>query len=339
MKLALKMTPQRSTQYTNMVKVLAIPELLVSPLGPAIESAVPVVLAGQGYILVTLDESRLRTPEQLNVLYRLGAISEAYEYYERIDAVQGPLLRPLEPDFTPFVPREIVETRRYKGKTNEIFTHVLLNIAIFSGSYSDQYTRRLRILDPLAGGATTLFQALLMGYDAFGIEITRRDIETTVVFIKQFLNSEHVPYKELDERRRKAGQRYQFEIGPRHNTRLLVLACGDAREADMHMREVPGGARMHAIVGDLPYGIQHFGEIASLLSEALPVWEQMLLPGGTLALAWNATRIERAMMVEYIERHSRLRVRNEPPYTQFAHTVDRVIKRRDVVVGVLAEEA
>jgi hypothetical protein len=27
-------------------------------------------------------------------------------------------------------------------------------------------------------------------------------------------------------------------------------------------------------------------------------------------------------------------VRNEPPYTQLAHTVDRVIKKRDVLIAV-----
>ena len=100
------------------------------------------------------------------------------------------------------------------------------------------------------------------------------------------------------------------------------------------MREVPGGPRMHAVVGDLPYGIQHFGEIAGILRKALPVWESMILPGGTLALAWNATRIERANMVELVEQDTHLKVRNDPPYTQLVHTVDRVIKRRDILVGV-----
>ena len=91
---------------------------------------------------------------------------------------------------------------------------------------------------------------------------------------------------------------------------------------------------MHAVVGDLPYGIQHFGEIATLLVKALPAWAGLLLPGGTLALAWNATHIERAALVALVEQHTSLRVRNDEPYTQLAHTVDRVIKRRDVLVAV-----
>ena len=71
-----------------------------------------------------------------------------------------------------------------------------------------------------------------------------------------------------------------------------------------------------------------------MLHKALPVWENMLLPGGTLALAWNATRIERPEMVELVEQRTHLKVRDDAPYTQLVHTVDRVIKRRDVLVAV-----
>jgi hypothetical protein len=334
MKLALKITPQRSTQYAHMAEALAIPELLASPLQAAIDDVTPVMLAGQGYLLAALDETRLSSPALLNILARMGATGEVYEYFERIGSVPGPLLRPLELDFTPFVPLEMTEARRYKGKTNEIFTRVLLNVALFAGDYRERCTERLRILDPLAGGGTTLFQALIYGYDAFGIELSKQDVETTAVFVKQFLAGAHIPCKVVDERGRKAGRRYQLEIGPRGKTRLLVLAHGDAREAHLHLRDVAGGPRVHAIVADLPYGIQHFGDIATLLRQTLPVWEGLLLPGGTLALSWNATRIERAEMIGLIEQCTQLHVCNEPPYTQFAHTVDRVIKQRDIIVGV-----
>lgn len=333
MKIALKITPQRSTQYANMADVLAAPELLASPLGSTMQDISPVTLAGQAYLLATLDET-LSPGAIMPILSRLGATSEVYEYFVQLGDIQGPLLRPMEPQFTPFLPIEMAEVRRYKGKTNELFTQVLLNIALFAGAYAHQFTDRLRILDPLAGGGTTLFLALAGGHDAFGIELERQDIETTAVFIRQYLHSEHIPFKELDERGRRAGRRYQFEIGHKKATRVLVLAHGDTHEANLHMQEVPGGPRMHAIVGDLPYGIQHFGEVAALLQQALPVWEQLLLPGGTLALAWNATRIERASMVELVEQYAHLKVRNDPPYTQLAHTVDRVIKKRDIVVAV-----
>jgi hypothetical protein len=411
MKIALKITPQRSTQYANMAEILAAPELLASPLGPLITAITSVTLAGQGYLVAALrgdfpgegdasvltppastgrglfpDEGDASVPTPLittpaptgrgdfpgegdasvptppasapaatgrgldegasyaanssiltnimPILSRLGATSEVYQYFDALGEVEGPLLRPLEPQFTPFVPLEMAEIRRYKGKTNEIFTRVMLNIAIFASAYAGQYTGRLRILDPLAGGGTTLFLALAGGYDAFGIELERQDIESTAVFIRQFLRSEHISFKELDERSRRAGRRYQFEIGRKGATRVLVLAHGDTAQANLHLQEVQGVPRVHAIVGDLPYGIQHFGEVAAMLQKALPSWEQVLLPGGALALAWNATRIERANMVALLEEYTQLRVRNEPPYTQLVHTVDRVIKKRDIVVAV-----
>src|SRR2546423_350466 len=177
MKLALKNTPQRSTQYAHMAAALAIPELLASPLGVAIDDVASITLAGQGYLLATVNDERCAVPTLQQLLPRLGATSEAYTYFEQIGTVQGPLLRPLEPLFTPFVPLEMAETRRYKGKTNELFTRVLLNVALFAGRWSDHSNDRLRILDPLAGGATTLFLALADSHDAFGIDIERQDVE------------------------------------------------------------------------------------------------------------------------------------------------------------------
>jgi hypothetical protein len=337
MKLALKITPQRNTQYANMAEKLAEPELLASPLGETITGVEQTRLAGQEYLLAKLSDERAEAEllgAWAGLLPRLGTVSEGYEYFARLAEIEGPLLRPIEPRFTPFVPLEMAEVRRYKGKTNELFTRVLLNIAIFAGAYREQFAGRLRVLDPLAGGGTTLFLALASGYDAFGIEQNRQDVETTEVFVRQYFHSEHVTYKELDEKGRRAGRRYQFEVGRKGETRHLVLVHGETAQAAQHLQEIPGGPRVHAIVGDLPYGIQHFGEIADLLNQALPVWERLLMPGGTLALAWNATRIERTALCQLVEARTALRIRNEPPYTQLEHTVDRVIKKRDVVVAV-----
>src|SRR5579872_2259245 len=109
MKLALKITPQRSTQYANMTETLAAPELLASPLGPAVTQIEPTKLAGQDYLLVTFDEQKtsLALPDMLPILSRLGATSEIYEYFEQIGETPGPFLRPLSPQFVPFVPLEM----------------------------------------------------------------------------------------------------------------------------------------------------------------------------------------------------------------------------------------
>src|SRR5260221_8310791 len=117
--LALKIRPQRTTQYADMTEKLAAPELLASPLGAAIEQIDPVTLAGQGYMVVTIDEERIvpPCPALVDILPRLGATSEAYEFFEHIGDVAGPLLRPLEKVFMPFFPFEKAQVARHKSKT------------------------------------------------------------------------------------------------------------------------------------------------------------------------------------------------------------------------------
>ena len=39
-------------------------------------------------------------------------------------------------------------------------------------------------------------------------------------------------------------------------------------------------------------------------------------------------------MLDLVEKYTHLCVRSDPPYTQFEHTVDRVIKKRDILVAV-----
>src|SRR5258708_13546306 len=184
-KLALKIRGERTDQYADMAEKVGAPELLASPLGAAIKQIAPVTLAGQGYMGVTIDEESIvpPCPALVDILPRLGATSEAYEFFEHIGDVAGPFLRPLETVFTPFIPLVIAEVRRYKCKTNVCCTRVLLNIAIFAGAYSNQFTERLRVLDPLAGGGTTLFLALAPVYDAFRIQHQRPNVKTADAFL------------------------------------------------------------------------------------------------------------------------------------------------------------
>ena len=208
---------------------------------------------------------------------------------------------------------------------------MLLNLALFAGAFADRLETRLRVLDPLAGGGTTLFLALAAGHDAFGIEQAKRDVETTAEFVRAFCREARIPHSEVHD---KAKRRYRFELGPRADQRHLVLAQGDAREADALLHDAPGGARFHALAADLPYGIQHGGAASELVAESIGAWERTLLPGAAVALAWDATRLDRDVLRAAIEGNSALAVRDDGPYADLEHRVDRVIKRRDVIVAV-----
>jgi SAM-dependent methyltransferase len=327
MRIALRIAPQHSTQYADMTRRLAAPELLASPAATSMTSVQNVQLGGADYLVADLLAGE--TPEGLMpILTRLGATQGVFELLD------GPLLRPVEPTAVPHVPIEMAEARRYKGKTSEVFSRVLLNLALFGGAFADRLESRLRILDPLSGGGTTLFLALAAGYDAFGVEQDRRALETTVAFVREFCREERLSFSEVHE---KANRRHRLEIGPRDDRRLLVVAQGDTRTADVLLADVPGGARFHAIAADLPYGIQHDGAANTLVAESAAAWERTLHPGGALALAWDATRLRREALAAAIESGSSLVVRDDEPYASFEHRVDRVIKRRDVIVAVKPE--
>ena len=330
MQLALLIAPQRNTQYGNLARFLALPELHASPLGSRLVAWERRRIGRQDWLLVDIT-GELDQPDY-DVLDRLGTIGAVFEWFDDVAGLVGPLLRPLTSRWTPFATVELVEARRYRGKTNELFTSVLLNLALFASDWGESLAEHLRILDPLAGGGTTLFAALTRGYDAVGIEQEKNDIDTTDAYVRQFFRELGVPCQRLEERVRGVGRRILFTIGRRPETRLLGLVHGATFATPALLDGLPGGARFHAVVADLPYGIQHQGQVRHLLEEGVPAWADTLLPGGALALAWDASSLRRTAAITLIEQHFGLRVLDEAPFNVLEHAVDRQIKHRDVLI-------
>jgi hypothetical protein len=322
-----QIAPQRSTQYAQLASTLAPHELQLSPLNEAISSIEPIHLGGQEYLKLTLNAAP--DSRQLAEMGMLAMTSSVFEYHERIGDETGPFLRPLESPFQPFVSPELMLTRRYRGKTNEMFTHFMVNIARYSSAFAHRPWPTLRVCDPLAGGGTTLLTALMLGADVVGVEQNKQDVTTTVAFLRDYARQEKITCKVKEERVRKLGQRWWLTIGG-DNPREFVYALGETRQAD---QLIAGFKNPHLIVTDLPYGIQHQGALIDLLEDVLPVWTKMLSEGGALVFAWDSTRMPRDEMSYLVESASDLVVLNDPPYNQLAHQVDRVIKRRDVIVA------
>ena len=321
-----QIAPQRSTQYTALARDLATPELQLSPLGRYLTNIELVTLGGQDYLRCTLTQEP--TAAQLRELGMLAMTSAFFLYYDRIGEVAGPWLRPLETGFEPVLPPDLMATRRYRGKTNELFTHFLCNVARFSSDFADQPWSNLFLLDPLMGGGTTLFTGLVLGAQVAGIEQDTEDVKSTAAFLSQYLQQERISHRMQPERLKKLGLRWSFALGKKEN-RQCLLVNGDTLQAPALLP----GFKPHLIVTDLPYGIQHQGQLMDLLSQALPVWVSLLRPGGALVLAWDATRFPRTTMVESVSSVAHLTVYNNPPYDQLEHSVDRVIKARDVLVA------
>jgi predicted RNA methylase len=321
-----QLAPQRSTQYSDLVSVLAPHELQLSPLGQQISNLTPVELAGQSYL--HFDLPVLPTPEQMNELGQLATISVIFECVEQLGDQPGPWLRPLDSGFKPQLPPELAAARRYRGKTNELLSHFLCNLARYSSKFVGQPWSELRVLDPLAGGGTILFAALILGGEVAGVEQDEQDVRTTVAYVRQFCQEAGIACRVQEERLRKVGRRTTLMLG-KNPPRRCILAQGNTDQAAALIT----GFKPHFVITDLPYGIQHSGPLVDLLTRGLPVWASLLPQGGTLTYAWDATRFTRAEMVSLVETTAPLVVLNTPPYDQLAHRVDRVIKRRDILVA------
>lgn len=323
-----QIAPQRSTQYTNLAHQLAPHELAISPVGRLITAMTPVTLGGQAYLKCELRDGL--SEEDFRELAWLSMTSAFFQWYDRLADLDGPFLKPLDVRWTPALPRDLIATRRYQGKTNEMFTHFLCNLARFSSDFAQTPWPELRLFDPLCGGGTTLFVGLVLGASVAGIETHKKDVHSTAVFLKQYANEQQIPYTVKDERlKRLNATRWWFTLNENPPQRCFLVK-GDTMQAP---ELIAGFKHPHLIVADLPYGIQHKGALRDLLRDALPGWVSVLIPGGALALAWDATRFSRERMMAVLNEQERLTVLNDPPYDHLAHRVDRVIKHRDVIVA------
>jgi hypothetical protein len=149
-----------------------------------------------------------------------------------------------------------------------------------------------------------------------------------VAYVRQFCHEARISCRVQEERLRKIGRRTTLTLG-KTPPRRCVLAQGKTEQS----AALTTGFKPHFIITDLPYGIQHNGPLLDLLTTGLPVWAGLLPVGGTLVFAWDATRFARSEMAGHVAANAPLVVLDTPPYDQLAHRVDRVIKRRDVLVA------
>jgi hypothetical protein len=323
-----QLAPQRSTQYSNLARDLAEAEVLASPIGPGLQNVSLRSIAGQDYLQFDLP-GRV-TDEAARLLASMAMLGGVFEMFDAIGDVAGPLLRPVQTTHAAFISPDMAAIRRYKGKTNEAFTHFLCNMAKYASDFHSSDWSTLDVVDPLCGGGTTLFTALSLGADVAGLDVDRTDIESTASFITQYCRENRIALASKEERLRKLGaRRWLFQIG-RDDVRRCMLVLGNAGQT----RELLAGfGRPHLIVTDLPYGIQHSGPLHGLLADCLPGWAELLVSGGAIAFSWDSTRLDRQEMMALVGKVADLEVVDRPPYDRLAHRVDRVIKRRDVLVA------
>src|SRR5699024_3365353 len=269
----------------------------------------------------------------------LSNLSAVYALFE----LTGELLRPLTIDPVAVFDSDLLTIQKYQGKTNELFTKLLLNITVLCSSAPQRLLRGgAQLLDPLCGRGTTLNQAMMYGFDAIGAEADNKNFDAYCQLNKTSLRQQRVKHTAdtLAIRKNKAqlGRRIDIEYG---HTKQLYKA-GDTRTVSylncdtLRTGELLRRRSVDVIVTDLPYGVQH-GSMpperttpsrtpVELLTAALPGWRRTLRPGGTVGMSFNRNVTAREDIAEVLTTAG-LDVITGPGLDSFSHRVDQAVVR------------
>ena len=230
---------------------------------------------------------------------------------------------------------------KYKGKTNEMFLRLLLNAAVYAGGFWERAGEPLELLDPMCGRATSLFVAANMGWNATGADVDSADLKEAERYFKRYLEYHRIKHSvsrsSLTLRGGRSAPVCRFEYGG-VDARSLRLVGLDAALSD---QAFPKRA-FHVVACDLPYGIRHDAQVSrelrgggnwleALLAKALPAWREVLRPGGTVAVSFNAQTLPLARVRALMARTG-LEPMQDGPWDGFSHWVEQAITR-DIAVA------
>lgn len=343
--LVIILAPHPNCRYQSSLEQLSHAELEVILRSEGVEAAVQVrAYAGHNALCVDApgDEERLIPAlERLSGVFMICRAGEAGALY------------PLCGRAPAYLGEDLAGILKYKGKTSESFTRLLLNIARFSGDFAHA-ERPLDVLDPVCGKGTTLMEAINAGDNAFGIDVDDKALSELEAFIKRYFTYHHLKHAVNTSSLTAAGKPCRlwqastardaaaYKAG---DVRTLSVCCCDTLAAD---RLLPR-KRFHAIVGDLPYGVQHAthsndartafapsgarkgATIAQFTAAAVPVWAKLLLPGGVMALSFNTYTLSRDALRAQM-RDCGLEVLEGGAYDHMEHWVEQAVSR-DVAVA------
>jgi hypothetical protein len=267
----------------------------------------------------------------------LANLSSVYALFE----MQGEWQKPIELSRWDLFDDDLLTIQKYAGKTNEHFTKLLMNVTLLSTTFAGELLdRKFAVFDPLCGRGTTLNQAVMLGFDAAGTEIDGRDFDAYRAFFETWLKNKrikhHVEVHGRKDRRLSvvlASTKERYLAGDTIN--VAVVNADTARGLEFFRR-----ASFDVVVADAPYGVQHGARAggkklarspAELLASALPVWRELLRPGGAVGIAWNALLMSRRDGEEILARAG-FDAFDAGAYLGFEHRVDHAIVR-DVLVG------
>ena len=335
MKHALLFAPHPNARYDAELKKLCAKELACIASATGIET--PFVEETVGGLPLFTVEAEL-TDRQKAALLRSSSLLALF-------SLDGQALTPLMEGFSRSSFYDMPAILKYKGKTNESFTRLLLNLAVFSAKGA-AFDRPLTVLDPLCGKGTTLYCALSAGYNALGIELDDKEVTEGVNFVKAYLRNGHFKHEyeksSATVKGKPGGDIHAFttaETAERFkagDTQFLKFVRGDAGNAPYFFKKTPADV----IVADLPYGVQHKNDVSkkgsdtlAMLHRLLPRWKEVLKTGGAIALSFNTYTLKKSDVLAALEKTGFAPV--EEDWAQdLSHWVEQAVMR-DVAVARL----
>ncbi|MBR1685613.1 MAG: hypothetical protein IJ708_10805 [Clostridia bacterium] len=326
-----QLCPHANIRYTEALSMLGKKELdcLLQSLGIVAQTQ---IIQRQKSIFYRFEAQEL-TKEQCLTLQHHSSLLLLCEEREG-------LLWPMPLEDIAYLPADLSEVLKYKGKTSARFTQMMITCACAAGNLFSRPS--LTVLDPLCGRGTTLFCALQSGYSAIGLDTDKSAIREADSYFTRYLEMHTLKHQRTQGSSTLGGQgipRVAFTLADTKehyragDTRTLALYTGDTALTSSLLKKTPADL----LVTDLPYGVQHApGELHGLASfsgflrRVLPAWYTGLKKGGVIVLSFNTLTLPRAQVVKQLEEAGFVPL-TQGPYDDFSHRVEQAIVRDFVV--------
>lgn len=282
---------------------------------------------------LTIETTEAIKPEAIEAIRHHSLMYALFEVNE------SGLLKMIAERSEEYLGEDLPAILKYKGKTNELFLKMLINVAIYASDYADMQ-ERIEMLDPMCGRGTSVFTAVNYGWNATGSDIDRNDLAEAVKFLKRYLEYHRFKFNTRKESRTvKNGKAVPVtyftcalnsEAMKQGDTRTIRFGETDAGKISLAF----GKEKFHVIAADLPYGVQHGpkkGSFDDLLCRMLPSWRDALKPGGTIAVSFNTNTIRSDKIRKYMQ-NAGLTVLTGGAYDGFSHWVEQAVTR-DIAVA------
>ncbi len=270
----------------------------------------------------------------------LRAVSRASLLYGLFEVHSDGTMLPILGREKAYLGDDLPGVLKYKGKTNELFTQLLINVGLYAGKYFAP-NMPIQMYDPMCGRGTSLFIGANRKWVCTGSDVDKRDLNEAEQFLKRYLEYHRFKHQiereslTMPEKKHAQGVKFTFSDTPQNykmgetaSVRMVNCDACDARNAF-------GNKAFHLIVCDLPYGVQHMPHGASLedlLKKTLPVWKRTLISGGSIALSFNAQTLKRDR-VRALMQEAGLKPMEGGAWDAFSHWVEQAVTR-DVAVAV-----